>query len=152
MTPRIEKFLAALPELGPGAQVNGRVDRLAITDTEVLILDFKTNRPPPSREDDVSPIYLAQMALYRFDGYRASASGEERNKEIEHIVFTAPGIDVKPPSSSTGSDFRAMLDSEYCTPSLAPQITPANKATAPEMLQIRIQMVLSGMPTDSAAS
>ncbi|MBN9545918.1 MAG: double-strand break repair helicase AddA [Alphaproteobacteria bacterium] len=58
-------FLAALPELGPGAQVNGRVDRLAITDTEVLILDFKTNRPPPSREEDVSPIYLAQMAVYR---------------------------------------------------------------------------------------
>jgi ATP-dependent helicase/nuclease subunit A len=58
-------FLAVLPELGPGAQVNGRVDRLAVTDTEVLILDFKTNRPPPSREDDVSPIYLAQMALYR---------------------------------------------------------------------------------------
>ncbi len=58
-------FLAALPELGPRAQVNGRVDRLAVTDTEVLILDFKTNRPPPSREDDVSPIYLAQMALYR---------------------------------------------------------------------------------------
>jgi len=58
-------FLAALPELGPGAQVNGRVDRLAVTDTEVLILDFKTNRPPPSHEDDVSPIYLAQMALYR---------------------------------------------------------------------------------------
>jgi ATP-dependent helicase/nuclease subunit A len=58
-------FMAALPELGPGAQVNGRVDRLAVTDTEVFILDFKTNRPPPVREDDVSPIYLAQMALYR---------------------------------------------------------------------------------------
>ena len=48
--PRAEvAFLAALPELGPGAQVNGRVDRLAVTDTEVLILDFKTNRPPPAR-------------------------------------------------------------------------------------------------------
>jgi len=58
-------FMAALPQLGPGAQVNGRVDRLAVTDTEVFILDFKTNRPPPVREDDVSPIYLAQMALYR---------------------------------------------------------------------------------------
>ena len=58
-------FLADLPELGPGAQVNGRVDRLAVTDTEVLILDFKTNRPPPVREEDVSPVYLAQMALYR---------------------------------------------------------------------------------------
>jgi ATP-dependent helicase/nuclease subunit A len=58
-------FLAELPELGPGAQVNGRVDRLAVTDAEVLILDFKTNRPPPSREEDVSPVYLVQMALYR---------------------------------------------------------------------------------------
>ncbi len=58
-------FLANLPELGTGAQVNGRVDRLAVTDTDVLILDFKTNRPPPTREEDVSPLYLAQMALYR---------------------------------------------------------------------------------------
>ncbi|HUO02269.1 MAG TPA: double-strand break repair helicase AddA [Rhizomicrobium sp.] len=58
-------FLANLPELGTGAQVNGRVDRLAVTDGEVLILDFKTNRPPPTREADVSPLYLAQMALYR---------------------------------------------------------------------------------------
>jgi ATP-dependent helicase/nuclease subunit A len=58
-------FLANLPELGPGAQVNGRVDRLAVTDDKVLILDFKTNRPPPTREQDVSALYLAQMALYR---------------------------------------------------------------------------------------
>ncbi|HEX4106242.1 MAG TPA: PD-(D/E)XK nuclease family protein, partial [Rhizomicrobium sp.] len=58
-------FLANLPELGSGAQVNGRVDRLAVTNEEVLILDFKTNRPPPTREQDVSPLYLAQMALYR---------------------------------------------------------------------------------------
>jgi ATP-dependent helicase/nuclease subunit A len=58
-------FLAALPELGDGAQVNGRIDRLAVTQEEVLILDFKTNRPPPAREEDVSPVYLAQMALYR---------------------------------------------------------------------------------------
>ena len=58
-------FLANLPQLGTGAQVNGRVDRLAVTDTDVLIVDFKTNRPPPTREEDVSPLYLAQMALYR---------------------------------------------------------------------------------------
>jgi ATP-dependent helicase/nuclease subunit A len=41
------------------------VDRLAVTDAEVLLLDFKTNRPPPAREENVSPVYLAQMALYR---------------------------------------------------------------------------------------
>jgi len=58
-------FLAALPELGPGAEASGRIDRLAVTAQEVLILDFKTNRPPPADEQAVGPIYLAQMALYR---------------------------------------------------------------------------------------
>ena len=58
-------FQAALPQFGPQAQVTGRIDRLAVTDDEVLILDYKTNRPPPAREEDVDPVYLAQMALYR---------------------------------------------------------------------------------------
>jgi len=58
-------LLAELPELGAGARINGRIDRLAVTAEEVLILDFKTNRPPPAREEDVSGLYLDQMALYR---------------------------------------------------------------------------------------
>ena len=58
-------FQAALPQFGPHAQVNGRIDRLAVTPDEVLILDYKTNRPAPAREEDVDPVYLAQMALYR---------------------------------------------------------------------------------------
>jgi ATP-dependent helicase/nuclease subunit A len=57
--------VADLPELGEGARVNGRIDRLAVTDSEVLVVDFKTNRPPPARAEDVPQIYLAQMALYR---------------------------------------------------------------------------------------
>jgi ATP-dependent helicase/nuclease subunit A len=56
---------AELPEIGNGARVNGRVDRLAVLGDRVLIVDFKTNRPPPKTEDDVAPLYLAQMALYR---------------------------------------------------------------------------------------
>jgi ATP-dependent helicase/nuclease subunit A len=58
-------FQAALPEFGEQAQVTGRIDRLAVTADQVLILDYKTNRPPPAREEDVDPVYLAQMALYR---------------------------------------------------------------------------------------
>ena len=58
-------FQAALPAFGEKAQVTGRIDRLAVTPDAVLILDYKTNRPPPGREDDVDPVYLAQMALYR---------------------------------------------------------------------------------------
>ncbi|MEN9874111.1 MAG: hypothetical protein RL186_1008 [Pseudomonadota bacterium] len=45
--------------------VNGSVDRLVVTDTQVLVLDFKTNRPPPQRVEDVAEVYLNQMAAYR---------------------------------------------------------------------------------------
>ncbi len=57
-------FQAELARFGPGALVLGRVDRLSVTDDEVLILDFKTGRPPAT-VDAASPQYLAQMALYR---------------------------------------------------------------------------------------
>ncbi|HEX2760236.1 MAG TPA: double-strand break repair helicase AddA [Rhizomicrobium sp.] len=56
---------AARPDLGLKAPIVGRLDRLAVSDDQVLILDFKTNRPPPVRAEDVSPVYLDQMALYR---------------------------------------------------------------------------------------
>jgi ATP-dependent helicase/nuclease subunit A len=53
------------PGLPDGMMVNGQIDRLVITDSQVLIIDFKTNRPPPERSEDVSPVYYAQMAAYR---------------------------------------------------------------------------------------
>jgi ATP-dependent helicase/nuclease subunit A len=58
-------IVADLVELGPGARVNGRIDRLAETADGVLIIDFKTNRPPPQSERDVPVLYTTQMALYR---------------------------------------------------------------------------------------
>jgi ATP-dependent helicase/nuclease subunit A len=45
--------------------VAGQVDRLAVTDDAVLIVDYKTNRPPPPRVEDVAPVYLRQLATYR---------------------------------------------------------------------------------------
>jgi ATP-dependent helicase/nuclease subunit A len=56
---------ASRPDLGLKAPIVGRLDRLAVSDSQVMILDFKTNRPPPVRAEDVSPVYLDQMALYR---------------------------------------------------------------------------------------
>jgi ATP-dependent helicase/nuclease subunit A len=58
-------LVADLPDVGEGARLNGRIDRLAITANEILIVDFKTNRPPPAEVDGVSTLYIAQMALYR---------------------------------------------------------------------------------------
>lgn len=48
-----------------GAEIVGRLDRLAVTDKEVIVADYKTNRPVPRDGEAVAPIYLRQMALYR---------------------------------------------------------------------------------------
>jgi ATP-dependent helicase/nuclease subunit A len=45
--------------------VSGQVDRLVVHDDEVLIVDFKTNRPPPKDPAGVPSLYLGQMAAYR---------------------------------------------------------------------------------------
>jgi ATP-dependent helicase/nuclease subunit A len=58
-------IIAELPELGTGARISGRLDRLSVGPERVLVADFKTNRPPPADERNVPAIYLAQMALYR---------------------------------------------------------------------------------------
>ena len=43
----------------------GQVDRLWITPSGILVLDFKTNRPPPLTVDAAPRAYLRQMAAYR---------------------------------------------------------------------------------------
>ncbi|MEH2524561.1 MULTISPECIES: double-strand break repair helicase AddA [unclassified Bradyrhizobium] len=45
--------------------VSGQIDRLVVTDSEVLIVDFKTNHAPPSRPDEAPRGYVRQLALYR---------------------------------------------------------------------------------------
>jgi ATP-dependent helicase/nuclease subunit A len=50
---------------GRTRRVSGQIDRLAVTDDAVLIADFKTNRPPPRRIEDVPRAYVTQLALYR---------------------------------------------------------------------------------------
>lgn len=46
-------------------ELNGIVDRLVVTDDEVLIVDYKTNRPPPQTPEKVAPLYIRQLAAYR---------------------------------------------------------------------------------------
>src|SRR5882672_1825365 len=65
---------------------------------------------------------------------------------------TAPGTEVKPPRISTGSDLRAMSERLNCTPLLAPHMTPATMATKPATDHTTVQIVRSGMPSESAAS
>ncbi|WP_274626709.1 double-strand break repair helicase AddA [Arvimicrobium flavum] len=49
---------------GQERAVSGTIDRLAVTADEVLIVDYKTNRPPPASIDQAPEAYVLQMALY----------------------------------------------------------------------------------------
>ncbi len=67
------------PIFGPGSQaevsvtgllddktmISGQIDRLLITDSEILIIDFKTNRPPPADVKNVPSVYLRQLNAYK---------------------------------------------------------------------------------------
>jgi len=51
-----------------GRPVAGQVDRLVVTPDEVLIADYKSNRPPPNSLDEALEkygSYVKQLALYR---------------------------------------------------------------------------------------
>ena len=67
-----------VPLFGPGSRaevpvtgvigphvVSGQVDRLVALPDRILVIDYKTNRPPPLEPERVAPLYLRQMAAYR---------------------------------------------------------------------------------------
>ena len=51
--------------LNPNIVVNGLIDRLVINDDEILVLDYKTNRPPPKDKSGIPKVYVKQLAAYR---------------------------------------------------------------------------------------
>jgi len=65
------------PAFGPGSRgeqpiigrlgdrvISGQIDRLAVTDDAVYLVDFKTNRHPPAGLDGIPRLYLRQLAAY----------------------------------------------------------------------------------------
>ena len=50
---------------GPALRLAGKIDRIVRQGNSVLIVDFKTNRPPPDTADKVADAYLLQLAAYR---------------------------------------------------------------------------------------
>ena len=66
--------------------VSGQIDRLCIYPDRVLILDYKSNRPPPENEANVAPLYMMQMASY------AALMGEAYpNHKIECALLWTDG-------------------------------------------------------------
>ena len=52
------------PDLPVDLRISGRLDRIVVTDDRVLVVDYKTNRPPPDRIEDADEAYVVQMAVY----------------------------------------------------------------------------------------
>jgi ATP-dependent helicase/nuclease subunit A len=49
---------------GQAFALSGQIDRLVVTGDEVLIVDYKTNRPPPP-DQSIPEVYRKQLAAYR---------------------------------------------------------------------------------------
>jgi ATP-dependent helicase/nuclease subunit A len=66
--PQSEAEVAVMGTVSIGGRdhvISGRLDRIAVLDDRVLVVDYKTNRPPRTGLGDVPFSHLGQMALYR---------------------------------------------------------------------------------------
>ncbi|XUY26718.1 double-strand break repair helicase AddA [Agrobacterium sp. rho-8.1] len=45
--------------------VSGRIDRLAVEEDRVILVDYKTNRVPPVKDADIPLAHRAQLAIYK---------------------------------------------------------------------------------------
>jgi ATP-dependent helicase/nuclease subunit A len=59
--------MAEVPVTGLIGQtlISGQIDRLLVTESEVIIVDYKTNRPPPADPKDTPKAYRTQLKAYR---------------------------------------------------------------------------------------
>lgn len=60
--------MAEVPFAGPLAEklhIQGQIDRLVIKENEILIIDYKTNRPSPSSPEAIPDAYRAQLKAYK---------------------------------------------------------------------------------------
>jgi len=94
---------------GPGSQaevpligligehaLSGQIDRLVVAEDRVLIVDYKSLRPPPATEHDVAPIYLRQLAAYE-----AALKRIYPDREIRCALLWTEGPQLMPISPET---------------------------------------------------
>jgi len=57
--------MGTLTIAGQDYAVSGRVDRMAVFDDRVVVLDYKTNRVPPQTAEAIPFAHKAQLTIYR---------------------------------------------------------------------------------------
>ncbi|MFG1300549.1 double-strand break repair helicase AddA [Xanthobacter sp. V3C-3] len=88
--------------------VSGRIDRLAVTEERILVADFKTDRTPPARAEDIGETYVAQLAVY---GALLSRVFGGRPCEARLIYTAGPLVHVLPPERLAAARARLALTS-----------------------------------------
>ncbi|GLK67288.1 double-strand break repair helicase AddA [Hansschlegelia plantiphila] len=77
--------------LRDGRPVSGRIDRLAVTAGEILVVDYKTDRTPPAAGAPVPPAYAAQLGAY---AELVGAIWPDRRVRAAILWTAAPRLDV----------------------------------------------------------
>jgi ATP-dependent helicase/nuclease subunit A len=80
--------------------VSGQIDRLALTPTEVLIVDYKTNHAPPATVAEAPQGYIRQLALYRavlarLNPFRPIRAALLWTETPEMMEIPAPALDAQ---------------------------------------------------------
>jgi ATP-dependent helicase/nuclease subunit A len=80
---------------GDEIMLSGRIDRLVVTDTRVVIIDYKSNRPAPATAEGASITYQRQMA-----GYVALLRQIYPNHQVEAALLWTDGPGLTPLSEA----------------------------------------------------
>ena len=93
---------AEVPLIGKvaGQIISAQLDRLLVTKNRVLVIDFKTNRPPPTEPAEVPHIYLKQMAAYRL-----ALSQIYPDKDVKCALLWTVGSNLMPLSKNYLMEF-----------------------------------------------
>ena len=97
---RAEVSIAGRLEGAGGSLVSGQIDRLVVSDAEVLIVDFKTNHAPPGLPAEAPRGYIRQLALYRAVLCRLYPQRPVRaallwTETLEMMEISAPALDAE---------------------------------------------------------
>jgi ATP-dependent helicase/nuclease subunit A len=95
---------AEVPVVGlvNGRAISGRIDRLVVSENEVLIVDYKTLRPVPADESQVPPAYIEQLA-----GYRSAIMGVYPGKTVRCALLWTEGPALMPINDAALARFSA---------------------------------------------